>query len=67
MYVYTYLHCTFVQTWSAEGSGSVKDVVIKELNRHYTVEEVFERPILAVRGFTEKITVRVCTRRRFTR
>ena len=32
----------------------MKGAEIKELNRHYTVAEVFERPMLAVRGFTEK-------------
>ena len=32
----------------------MRDVVIEELNRHYTVAEVFKNPVLAVRGFTEK-------------
>ncbi|MBO5269781.1 MAG: AraC family transcriptional regulator [Clostridia bacterium] len=29
-------------------------IVIKNLNRHYTVEEVFKHPLLNVRGFVEK-------------
>ena len=32
----------------------MKDVIIEELGRHYTAEEIFKSPLLSVRGFTEK-------------
>lgn len=30
------------------------EIEIKELNKHYTVEEAFPNPLIAVRGFTER-------------
>ncbi len=53
MYDYTYLRCRFVQT-KGNKHMDLGNIVIEELNRHYTVDEIFNGPLLGVQGFVEK-------------
>ena len=42
------------RTLGKRSVGALERIAIEDLNRHYTVKEVFKSPILAVRGFVEK-------------